>query len=422
MTKFPVAKNLVFKQAAGTLGVLLALSFLVPVSADARVSGVSLAAGKRTSLRFKTGKRHHTRRSHRTHHSRGAHKVRVVRHSEMAILVENEGGTVVSEQNSDTAFNPASVVKLITAYAALKKYSPEHRFTTTLYIDGELDEDTGVVTGDVFVEGLDPDFKSADTAELIKELQALGVKKVEGKLIVSPQFSMHWSGNPVQSGRALVSTLKRGYGGHRVTIKGPVEIGKVSPTAMRVVAHESEPLKQTLKHMLAHSINPMSEQMGRCLGGVEKLEEVVHDQAGIAPGNVNLSTASGLGINRVNAKDMMVIIKSLRRELQSKGHDLNDILPLAGIEAGTMDRRFTGSHEKGSVIAKTGTLTETDGGVSALAGMVRTDKEDLYFVIFCWKGSVNGFRHHQDQLLRQLQSTRGGPRRFDNRMASASQL
>lgn len=412
--------NSVSKKLNSVLGVFLALSFLLPVSADARVSGVHLAAGKMrmAGMRSSTSHRHGRRSAHRglqRHHRRTAH-ARPQR-SEVAVLVETENGTVITDKNSDVAFNPASVVKLITAYAALKSYTPDHRFTTTLYLDGELDEETGVVTGDAYIDGLDPDFKTADTAELIKELHDLGVKKIEGKLIVSPQFSMNWSGNPVQSGRSLVSALKRGHGGARITIKGAVEVGKVSATALRIVTHESEPLKQSLKHMLAHSINPMSEQMGRCVGGVQRLQEVAVKEAGVAPGNVTLSTASGLGINRVNAHDMMIVLKALRKELQSKGLDLSDILPLAGIESGTMDRRFTGAQERGSVIAKTGTLTTTDGGVSALAGMVRSDREDLYFIIFCWKGSINGFRHQQDQFIRQLQATRGGPRRFDDRVA-----
>ncbi len=421
-----------FKKLNSVFGVLLSLSLLLPATAEARVSGVGLAASKvrvgkirSTTARYKSSVARHGRRSNAGHrHSRSRHAAhsRTASHSQVAVLVESEGGTVVTDQNSDVAFNPASVVKLITAYAALKSFAPDHRFTTSLYLDGELDEETGVVTGDAYIDGLDPDFKSSDTAELIKELHELGVKKIDGKLIVSPQFSMNWSGNAVQSGRCLVSALKRGHGGARVTIKGGVEVGNVSPTALRIVTHESEPLKQSLKYMLAHSINPMSEQMGRCVGGIHRLQEVAVKDAGVAPGNVALSSASGLGINRVNAHDMMMVLKALRKELQSKGLDLSDILPLAGIEAGTMDRRFTGAQERGSVIAKTGTLTTTDGGVSALAGMLRSDREDLYFIIFCWKGSINGFRSQQDRFIRQLQASRGGPRRFDDRVAQSPTL
>jgi len=421
---FSVSKKLNIVSAA-----FLCLSLLVPLAADARASSVGLAAGKTRggfsrshSKRAKSAHRRGNALRRHGHRSRGGHAHYVARHSEVAILVESESGSVIANKNSDIAFNPASVVKLITAYGALRKFSPEHRFNTSLYLDGELDEETGIMTGDAYIEGCNPDFKTADTAEFIKELHELGVKKITGKLVVVPEFSMHWSGNPLQSGRSLAAALKRGRGGHRIAIAGPVEVGAVSKSAMRVVTHESKPLKQTLKHMLAHSINPMAEQIGRCVGGVERLEEVAVSDAGLPAGSVNLSSASGLGINRVNARDMMVLLRALRKELQNKGSDLTDILPLAGIEAGTMDRRFTAPHERGSVIAKTGTLTTTDGGVSALAGMVRCDKGDLYFIIFCWKGSVNGFRHQQDQLIRQLQADRGGPRRFDNNVAQAPML
>ncbi len=413
---FPVSKKLNTVVAA-----FLALSFLLPLNADARVSGVGLAAGKmRSAMRFRGSSHKRTGRAHhRSRHGRGHHaQARAPQHSQVAVLVENENGTVVSELNSEVAFNPASVVKLITAYAALKRFTPDHRFTTTLYLDGELDEETGVLTGDAFIDGMDPDFKTADTSDFVKELKELGVKKIDGKLFVSPQFSMHWSGNPIQSGRSLAASLRR----HHIALKGSVEVGTVSSTALRVCTHESEPLKQMLKHMLAHSINPASEQLGRCVGGVHQLEEAVVKDAGVAPGKITLSTASGLGINRVNAHDMMIVLKALRKELQAKGLDLSDILPLAGIESGTMDRRFTGQQERGSVIAKTGTLTTTDGGVSALAGMMRSDKEDLYFIFFCWRGSINSFRHQQDMMIRQLQATRGGPRRFDNRVASEPTL
>lgn len=69
------------------------------------------------------------------------------------------------------------------------------------------------------------------------------------------------------------------------------------------------------------------------------------------------------------------------------------------------------------MVAKTGTLPGTDGGASALVGMFRSRKEDLYFVIFCWRGSVVSFRHQQDELIRRLQARRGGPKPFEYAVA-----
>lgn len=412
----------VTKKSSRVFSALLALSLLLPMVAEARVSSVTLAASRMRSHSFRLHSgRHHSFVSHASKRHRAKHKrayAHLVSRSEMAVLVESENGNVISEQRSDVAFNPASVVKLITAYAALKTFSPNHRFATDIYLEGELDEETGTLTGDAYVEGIDPDFRSSDAQEISKGLRAFGVKKITGKLIVSPQFSMHWSGNSLQSAHSLAAALKRGS--NHISIKGPVVLGSVSPQAQKVYSHQSEPLKHMLKHMLSHSINPLSEQLGRAVGGVKRLEEIAAAEHGMGPNAVSLSSASGLGINRVTAKQMMVLLKALRRELQNSGLDFGDILPLAGIESGTMDRRFTGAQERGSVIAKTGTLTTTDGGVSALAGIMRADKEDLYFIIFCWRGSVNGFRSKQDHMIRQIQATRGGPRKFDNRVANSS--
>ena len=46
------------------------------------------------------------------------------------ILVETQDGKAVMESYSNTAFNPASNVKVATAYAVLKTFGPNFRFRT----------------------------------------------------------------------------------------------------------------------------------------------------------------------------------------------------------------------------------------------------------------------------------------------------
>jgi len=168
-----------------------------------------------------------------------------------------------------------------------------------------------------------------------------------------------------------------------------------------------------LKEMLSYSQNNVAEQIGRSVGGISKMEDLVTREAGLAPGSLKLSSASGLGKGRVKPKDMMLVLKGLRNELKKQGLDLQDICPVAGIDHGTLDERFKTPAERGSVVGKTGTLPGTDGGTSSLVGMFRAQKEDYYFVIFCWRGDVVSFRHQQDELIRKLQSTRGGPKPFE---------
>jgi D-alanyl-D-alanine carboxypeptidase len=110
---------------------------------------------------------------------------------------------------------------------------------------------------------------------------------------------------------------------------------------------------------------------------------------------------------------MMKVFRALREELRKHRMSTTDIMPVAGIDPGTMEERFNDFAWRGSVIAKTGTLIRTDGGASSLVGQMRTASgEIMLFVIFNQRGSVDRFRDNQDFLIKQVQSSRGGPRAF----------
>jgi D-alanyl-D-alanine carboxypeptidase len=109
----------------------------------------------------------------------------------------------------------------------------------------------------------------------------------------------------------------------------------------------------------------------------------------------------------------MKILRALRNELQKNRLSPADIMPVAGIDPGTLEDRFTGPAWQGSVIAKTGTLLRTDGGASSLVGQMKTAKgEVLLFVILNQGGNVLRFRDNQDYLVMQVQNSRGGPKAF----------
>src|SRR5688500_4834791 len=111
---------------------------------------------------------------------------------------------------------------------------------------------------------------------------------------------------------------------------------------------------------------------------------------------------------------MMKIFRALRAELRKNKLSTTDIMPVAGIDPGTLEDRFTGPAWQGSVIAKTGTLIRTDGGVSSLVGQMRTASGGtLLFVIMNQHGNVLRFRSNQDYLVMQVQNSRGGPRPFN---------
>jgi D-alanyl-D-alanine carboxypeptidase/D-alanyl-D-alanine-endopeptidase (penicillin-binding protein 4) len=101
----------------------------------------------------------------------------------------------------------------------------------------------------------------------------------------------------------------------------------------------------------------------------------------------------------------MIMLRKLIGYLETKGLGLEEILPVAGVDRGTLEKRFTEVY-RGSVVAKTGTLS----GVSALAGVAYTRlRGPVLFVIFNRGGSVNGFRAAQDETIKKLITLFGGP-------------
>lgn len=362
----------------------------------------ALALAKRT-------KKIKPKRSRRRSSRKRGRSVIVRSRVERGILIEDAAGKVITEQRADQSFNPASVVKIITAYGAIRKFGPDHRFVTEAKTDGEVDE-KGVLRGNLYVQGIDPDFDSRDILGLVADLKQQGIKRIEGDIIVGSEFSVLSSPSPIASGKALMKVARK----HGLKVAGTLSIGMAPDTARLVFINYSETLKQTLKVMLSHSLNSVAEQIGRVSGGVLTLEQNIIREAGVKPETVDLATASGLGRGRVTPRAMMLVIRALREELKRHCLDLQDVLPVAGVDDGTLEKRFTDDIHRGSVVAKTGTLTETDGGVSALAGVMRSKEGEIYFVIFSWHGGVHGFKKHEDELIRQIQEEHGGPLAFDS--------
>jgi D-alanyl-D-alanine carboxypeptidase/D-alanyl-D-alanine-endopeptidase (penicillin-binding protein 4) len=157
----------------------------------------------------------------------------------------------------------------------------------------------------------------------------------------------------------------------------------------------------------------MAERLGDSVGGIQAVRRDLMSSLSLSPHEFSIASLSGLGINRVSPRAMMKIFRALRAELRKNKLSTTDIMPVAGIDPGTMQDRFTGPAWRGSVIAKTGTLIRTDGGVSTLVGQMRTASgEILLFVIMNRRGNVLRFRLNQDYLVSQIQNSRGGPKAF----------
>ena len=353
------------------------------------------------------------------------------------VLIETLDGKVVSAQNETEQFNPASTLKLATALVALRTLGPEHRFATGVWTDGVLDKNTGVLTGNLYISGRDPSFHYEHGILLARELNKLGIKQVTGDLIVAPGFTMNFSASAKRSGEQLYDTLDttlRPAGAMRawnyertllndkasletvpsLAVMGAVVVEPVAPTAKLLLTQRSSKLVDILKVLLCYSNNFMAERIGEALGGPESVRQRLTTELGLGPDEIRVASLSGLGVNRISPRVMMKIYRELRVELKKHGLTPAAIMPVAGIDPGTLEDRFTGMPWRGSVIAKTGTLVRTDGGASSLVGQMRAaNGEILLFVIMNQRGSVWRFRENQDYLVMLVQNSRGGPKAFE---------
>jgi D-alanyl-D-alanine carboxypeptidase/D-alanyl-D-alanine-endopeptidase (penicillin-binding protein 4) len=360
------------------------------------------------------------------------------------VLVETIDGQKVMEQAADVTFNPASAVKLATALNALHNFGPSHRFSTGVWTNGTLDPATGVLTGDLIISGRDPSLHYEHAIQMAHELNELGIRTVTGDLIVAPRFTMNFDWSAQRSGDAFYDTLDttrrpaaavRAWNEERavfadyaayptvpsVAVMGAVYVNSVPEGARLLIDHRSSKLVDILKVLLCYSNNFMAERIGDNLGGAVGVEQFIQQTLDLQPSEVKLASTSGLGVNRVTPRAMMKILRALRDELAKNRLTFSDIMPVAGIDPGTLEKRYGASRGRGSIVAKTGTLVRTDGGASALVGQMRVASgETLLFVIFNMRGNVMRFREAQDQIVAQIQNARGGPAPFSYRPLTLS--
>jgi D-alanyl-D-alanine carboxypeptidase/D-alanyl-D-alanine-endopeptidase (penicillin-binding protein 4) len=353
------------------------------------------------------------------------------------VLAETVDGAIVAAQSVEDKFNPASAVKLATALVALQNFGPQYRFTTSVWAAGKIDKTTGILEGDLILTGRDPSFYYEHAVMLAKELNQLGVRQVAGNLIVAPGFTMNFDWSASHSGEQLRQTLDAALRSGSATrawidertlvgdqaslsrvpslvISGEVLVGSAPPGAVPLVTRKSSRLVDVLKVLLCYSNNFMAERIGETLGGPQAISVLLADKLKINPDEIVLASTSGLGVNRVTPRAMMKILRALRAELQKNNLTLSDILPVAGIDPGTLEERYTDQISRGSVIAKTGTLIRTDGGASSLVGQMKTKSgRVVLFVILNQRGNVSRFRQNQDGIVNAIQNSLGGPAPFN---------
>jgi D-alanyl-D-alanine carboxypeptidase/D-alanyl-D-alanine-endopeptidase (penicillin-binding protein 4) len=327
------------------------------------------------------------------------------------LLIESvDGSTIYADHQSNIAFNPASVIKLATSFTALQKFGPDYRFETAFYAAGDIDKKTRTLKGDLILQATgDPVLTTADVNKLIRDVTKAGIARVDGNLVVCGPFTFASYSKTADGTKHLASVVKK----MGIRVSGTTSFRAVSGLGMRgnmLSSHSSAYLRDILFTQNAHSINLTAERVGEAVGGPKGVEAFLTGSVGIPQAEISISRTSGLDYNRITPRSTVHLLQVMMRWMSQRNMEPEDIMPVAGIDAGTLQSRFKSADYRGAVVGKTGTLPSTDGGVSTLAGILYTrDRGPILFAIFNTRGSVKAYRQLQDSLLQELIAESGGP-------------
>jgi D-alanyl-D-alanine carboxypeptidase/D-alanyl-D-alanine-endopeptidase (penicillin-binding protein 4) len=350
------------------------------------------------------------------------------------VYIEGADGSVLLAQAADQPVHPASVSKVPTTLALLRKFGPDHRFVTTFAARGAVHD--GTLDGDLLVvtEG-DPYFVDENALLVVERLHESGVWRVGGGLRVRGALTFDWQVDAdgtrlrqAMSGTAPVAAWAavRGIAADNALAAADASPPPVIQFAARpdgvanqvaagtaerpLVVHRSQPLLSMVKSLNDYSNNifkPLADAAGGA-AAVETLARSVVPEAMRA--EITLGDGAGTDpSNRLSPRAAVKLLRALEQELAVHDHSLVDILPVAGIDDGTLHGRLNAPEDIGRVVGKTGTYG--DYGASALIGAIATsDRGIVYFAILNHGIPVPEARRRQDRfvhaLLHRLHSAR----------------
>ena len=324
-----------------------------------------------------------------------------------------QSGWDVSTNNlGETPLPAASLTKIATTLAALSKWNAKHQFPTNIYITGKIEN--GVVTGDLIIQGNgDPLFVWEEAIALGNELNRLGIKKIQGNILVTDKFYMNYESQSLVAGELFkeainknlwISTITQQYlqmpvgtKQPEVAVTGEVKaIPRIPRNARLLIRHRSLPLAEILRQMNIYSNNKMAQMLADSIGGADTVAKTSAKIANFPIAEIKLINGSGLGEgNRISPRAVCQMLMAIDRLLPDN-YSTADLFPTAGRDiVGTLQGRGL---PRGTTI-KTGTLDN----VSALAGVIPTsDRGNVYFSIINYGRPVQYLRREQDSLINEL--------------------
>ena len=104
-------------------------------------------------------------------------------HNVSIVVQPVDGNTALIEHNSRQAMNPASVMKLVTTYAALDLLGPAYVWQTKALVDNIAVN--GVLSGNLYLKGSgDPKFAIEHLSSLLRQIRVRGIERINGDIVL----------------------------------------------------------------------------------------------------------------------------------------------------------------------------------------------------------------------------------------------
>ena len=112
-------------------------------------------------------------------------------------IADAESGNIISQYNPEKSLTQASLLKLITTATALEKLGKDYTFKTSLGYTGKIKKGSKKLEGDIVIKGGGdptlgsenfPEFNEGLIDKWIKDIKALGIKKIAGRIIADDSY------------------------------------------------------------------------------------------------------------------------------------------------------------------------------------------------------------------------------------------
>ena len=352
-----------------------------------------------------------------------------------AYVIDLGTGQELYASQPDVARMPASVNKLYTSAAALLRYGPEGRLTTTVLSQG-LPDETGTIAGNLVLRGGgDPTFGTAAAAELAGQLAQAGLQRVEGRVVgdesafdafrgvpssgyrltseVGPLSALAFNHGRTGQSRPYFQTSPARFAAQQfekalekqgVKIIGTARSGLAATGMTPLSEWASPPISAIVRQMNQPSDNFMAEMLIKGLGaqfggaGSTQAGGTVIREA-VKPFGITPKVVDGSGLSRSDRTTPRQVVQLLQRMDSSEaGVAFDESLAVVG-RNGTVYNRMRGTAAQDNCHAKTGTLRD----VSSLAGVcTTTGGERVAFAFLMNRVYPSGARVLQDRMTAAL--------------------